>query len=406
MITSQQKLEGELSVRTYAVGDILDDGPPSARTDEDAVRLQRLVDVVASCNPETWSERGGAGSILPYSATSSLVIRQTAAGHREVIQLLDALRGRDEPAIMSIRPGESCRLDNAARITVVSGHALNVAEVIAISPTELEITGVVNGRTSMVLTYEFGESKRFDIVVSDGEEGAAELLNAEEQIEQALRQRIALMFEEVPLADALRTVSEQLGINIVLEEPGLNEVGLTTREPVSLSLGNISGRKALELMLDPLQLGFVIQDEVLLVTSQSRLDGRYELVAYDVSGLVDASSESAEHDLEELAKILRTTVAPDSWDGVGGQGSIAVVPWQSMLVVRQSPARQEAVAAVLASLRQAPRAQPRQRVENAGESERRRHVVDGPADFAGDGLCVGILIVAQPCARSEWRLLL
>ncbi len=303
--------------------------------------------------PGSWSDVGGEGSIDPHASTLSLIVRQTPAVHWQVASLLDVLRGGHRAEVLVLSPGEVLHHKYPARLASISGHRSDIVTVTAISPTEFTITGVATGRTSFVVTDELEQCRQFDIVVSESDADTAALLNAEERIEQALNKRIELRVRQVTLEEALHIVSQQVGINIVVDEPGLNDYGVTSTSEVSLSLQNIPARTVLELLLDPLQLGFVVQDEVVLVTNQARLQGQLEAVCYDVSDLIGDAEDSVEADLEELAALLRSTVAPESWQMVGGQGSIIVIPWKKLLVVTQSPARHEAVEAVLASLRQA-----------------------------------------------------
>ena len=50
-------------------------------------------------------------------------------------------------------------------------------------------------------------------------------------------------------------------------QPALEEIGVGTDEPVTINLHNVSLRSALRLMLKKLQLTYIIQDEVLMITT-------------------------------------------------------------------------------------------------------------------------------------------
>src|SRR5262249_1738692 len=54
---------------------------------------------------------------------------------------------------------------------------------------------------------------------------------------------------------------------------------------------------------------------------------------------------------QELISLITNTVAPESWDGVGGQGHIQFFPLGMALVVNQAQEVQEDVATLLAALR-------------------------------------------------------
>ena len=63
------------------------------------------------------------------------------------------------------------------------------------------------------------------------------------------------------------------GVNVYLDPQGLNAEGVTSDTPVTLNLTQpISLKSALNLMLSPLGLSYVIQNEVLRITSEQTRD--------------------------------------------------------------------------------------------------------------------------------------
>ena len=87
----------EYSVKTYEVADLvgpvvgLDDGKPDF-----APVIQRIKTTVQS---ETWDRKGGSATIRPFNSTSSLVVRQTTAGHTAIERLLEKMR-RERPKVI------------------------------------------------------------------------------------------------------------------------------------------------------------------------------------------------------------------------------------------------------------------------------------------------------------------
>lgn len=87
----------EYSVKTYEVADLvgpvvgLDDGKPDF-----APVIQRIKTTVQS---ETWDRKGGSATIRPFNSTSSLVVRQTTAGHAAIERLLEKMR-RERPKVI------------------------------------------------------------------------------------------------------------------------------------------------------------------------------------------------------------------------------------------------------------------------------------------------------------------
>ena len=90
----------------------------------------------------------------------------------------------------------------------------------------------------------------------------------ERRIFRALRERGEVTFNNSPLSTVMQTFSDQYGIPIVIDPKGLDEESITPEEPVSLNVPEISLRSALKLILEPMNLTYVIQDEVMKITNK------------------------------------------------------------------------------------------------------------------------------------------
>jgi beta-lactamase regulating signal transducer with metallopeptidase domain len=112
-------------------------------------------------------------------------------------------------------------------------------------------------------------------------------LSAEDQaIFKALEQRVEVTFTDKPLSEVLKLFGETTKINIVPDNAAFVEEGIQVNELVSLDLRQpVKLRSALRLILDPLNLGFMVKNEVLLVTSKRLTHGKRTTIAYDVAGL-------------------------------------------------------------------------------------------------------------------------
>jgi general secretion pathway protein D len=107
------------------------------------------------------------------------------------------------------------------------------------------------------------------------------------EIERKLKTPVSLRFQERPLAEVMDHLSRLAGINIHLDPRGLGEEGVTSSTPVTISLDNdISLKSALNLILEPLHLSYVIKDEVLKITSEQLRDGEVYTQTYNVADLV------------------------------------------------------------------------------------------------------------------------
>ena len=101
---------------------------------------------------------------------------------------------------------------------------------------------------------------------------AGEETAAERKIRQALNQPTQIEFVETPLKDVIEYLKDLHHIEIQLDASALKEAGVDESTAVTKNLKGISLRSALRLMLDELQLKWVIHNEVLLITSPTKAE--------------------------------------------------------------------------------------------------------------------------------------
>ncbi|GIW87369.1 MAG: hypothetical protein KatS3mg108_1693 [Isosphaeraceae bacterium] len=108
------------------------------------------------------------------------------------------------------------------------------------------------------------------------------------EIESALNKPITLPnSDQMTLGEAIKYLSEYSGINIVPDAAALAEEGLTLNSPVNITaVNNVKLKSVLKYMLSPLHLSYVIEDEVLFITSPQANKARMYPVVYSVADLV------------------------------------------------------------------------------------------------------------------------
>jgi len=254
----------------------------------------------------------------------------------------------------------------------------------------------------------------------------------EQAIYEALKTRVEASFENEPLSQVMDALGRMAGVNVYLDPQGLTAEGVTSDEPVTLNLTQpISLESALMLILEPLRLSYVIQHEVLRITSEQTRDTDTYSHVYNVAdlvipipnfmpgynvglpgaiseainatgqvrpfetmqaqGLTLASSQNpnaaaspsvlaqmqssgmlpsvaprakqqmgfapgslggaSQADFDTLIDLITSTIAPTSWDTVGGPGSIEGFPTNLSLVVSQTQDVHEQIADLLDQLR-------------------------------------------------------
>jgi general secretion pathway protein D len=109
----------------------------------------------------------------------------------------------------------------------------------------------------------------------------------ERALMQQLNMRVDVRFQDRPLAEVLDQLQQLTGVPIHLVESSLADVGIRRDQPVTLNLAQqVSLKSALQLILTPLDLSYVVQDEVVKVTSRTAQRAQVFPVAYKVADLV------------------------------------------------------------------------------------------------------------------------
>ena len=119
--------------------------------------------------------------------------------------------------------------------------------------------------------------------------GAIELIGdneTERRIQAALDLETSQTFDETPLVEAVREIRETHDIPIKVDGRALEEIGLSEEEPITIDLQNVSLRSFLRLMLRELDLTYLIQDEVMQITTIEKAEQNLVNKVYPVGDLV------------------------------------------------------------------------------------------------------------------------
>lgn len=153
-----------------------------------------------------------------------------------------------------------------------------------------------------------------------GEDQAPRLALIETDIAKTLNQQLAnpIKFQDTSLSAAMAEIKRTYGLQIVIDRRALEAAGIDTETPVSLSIEGVTLRSALNLLLRELDLTWSIHNGALLITTreEAEISALHNRV-YDVTDLCNHDGEDA------LMDVIAGTVAPDTWEQVGGPASIA-----------------------------------------------------------------------------------
>jgi hypothetical protein len=198
---------------------------------------------------------------------------------------------------------------------------------------------------------ELSSAKLCQCIGRDSSAAAARI----EQILAAPLHKTGLNYGNQPLQDVATELSDEYGLPIQINKAALEEAGIGSDAPVTINLHNISLRSALRLMLRTVQLTWMIQDEVLMITTKEDTEKALDTCVYNVQGLVDDSDPKS---VKALLDVITGCVATDTWAvNEGGQAEIRPLP-SGLLVVSQTPAVHEEVSSLLNRIRKMREAVP------------------------------------------------
>ena len=108
----------------------------------------------------------------------------------------------------------------------------------------------------------------------------------EEKIRLALPKPTTVEFLDLPLEDCITFLKEYHNINIFLDRPTLTDEGVALDQPITLKLAGVKRCSILKLLLEPVQLTYVIEDEVMKITTSAKAGEKLSTRVYPVGDLV------------------------------------------------------------------------------------------------------------------------
>ncbi len=134
-----------------------------------------------------------------------------------------------------------------------------------------------------------------------------------------LRDPVAeISFDNVPLVDALRTLSELSTIPICYEMDLIDVEGISLSNSLTLKQSNTTVGETIDALLSPQKLKAVPDQDILLITVADR--DEWSSRDYDLS-MFPASDTAL---IENFAKFLQNSFAKTSWQVAGGKGTITI----------------------------------------------------------------------------------
>jgi hypothetical protein len=177
---------------------------------------------------------------------------------------------------------------------------------------------------------------------------------AEDRIRGILQKPYTAKFDKTPLAEALAGIARSTGLPIQLDAKALTEASIDIDSPASCDAAGVPLHAALRLMLDRLELAWTIHDQRVLVTTPEKAGSLLIIKVYPVLDLAILSDgRNPATNYQPLVDLIKSAIAPTTWDEFGGSGWIDPFAPSGSLVISQTFDAHEQIPLLLAKLRQA-----------------------------------------------------
>ncbi|MFN3188893.1 MAG: hypothetical protein ACE361_00085 [Aureliella sp.] len=168
---------------------------------------------------------------------------------------------------------------------------------------------------------------------------------AEDRLLAIFNTKVEADYAGIPLQQIMSGFADDLNIPIWINTGELDLLGVDPQTPISLSLPNTSFKSVLRLMLEPLELTFVVRNEVMEITSKDSANIAPSVAYYDLAWVLERREDTS-----SLLVAITNTIDPDCWVENGGASSLHAVG--RVLIVSASRSTQEKIRTMLKTLHQ------------------------------------------------------
>ena len=160
----------------------------------------------------------------------------------------------------------------------------------------------------------------------------------EARIHAELSKPTVLEFIETPLPDVVSYLKDYHKMEIQIDQKALDDAGIGSDTPISRDIRGISLRSALTILLREFDMTWLVDNQVLLLTTNEAARNHLETRTYDVQSLLTGQPHGA-HELAEVVRQLLVMQRHEarSGHGMGGGPATVVTAYRNSLIVRTNP---------------------------------------------------------------------
>ena len=112
------------------------------------------------------------------------------------------------------------------------------------------------------------------------------LSRVEREIELKLDQPFSIEFQQTPMREVIQKLREQTGLNITTDDAAIGDEQISLDLPVSEKVKDLSLRNILAIVLDKARLKYVVENDVIRITTEKKAKGRLYTKVFSIMDLV------------------------------------------------------------------------------------------------------------------------
>jgi hypothetical protein len=142
---------------------------------------------------------------------------------------------------------------------------------------------------------------------------------------------VEIEFIDTPLKDAMEFLADAHHITILIDENALEEEHVNIDEPLNHTLSGIKLASAMNIILDPLKLTYILEDEVIKITSLKKMETKPISRAYQTGYLKALGIET-----DALKSIIQNTIQPEDWRTKRYATQVEATPGENVVILRDA----------------------------------------------------------------------
>lgn len=133
---------------------------------------------------------------------------------------------------------------------------------------------------------------------------------------------------ETSFDQVVKMLEKELGFNLIISKATMEEVRITYESKLTYQIPrNVSKRTLLRSVLAEMGLTYIIKGELVQIVSFIQAKNEMRVGILDVGTMVRNGNN-----INDLIKMIKSIVEPDSWDTSGGGGTITVQPPGTLII--------------------------------------------------------------------------